>query len=132
VLAAADAYHGLTAEAPQRAAMAPPEAARELEAEAAAGRLDHEVVGATITAGGQKAAAHRAAWPAGLTEREVGVLREVARGRSNKEIARALFITEATVHSHVLNMYTKIGVKSRAGAALFAMENDLIHGSPLQ
>ena len=41
--------------------------------------------------------------------------------------ARKLFIGEATVHSHVLNIYTKIGVNSRAGAALFAMENDLVH-----
>jgi DNA-binding NarL/FixJ family response regulator len=98
-----------------------------LAASAAAGRLDGEVVGATIAAAGQKAAGHRTAWPGGLTEREVGVLREVARGRSNKEVARTLFISEATVHSHVLNIYTKIGVNSRAGAALFAMENDLVH-----
>ncbi len=127
VLAAADAYHALIEEAPHRPRMAPAEAAKEVEAEAAAGRLDREVVGATIAAAGQKVAAPRAAWPGGLTEREVGVLREVARGRSNKEIARKLFISEATVHSHVLNIYTKIGVNSRAGAALFAMENDLVH-----
>ena len=85
------------------------------------------MVGATIAAAGQKMASNRAAWPAGLTEREVGVLRQVARGRSNKEIARALFISEATVHSHVLNIYGKLGINSRAGAALFAMEHDLIH-----
>jgi HD-GYP domain-containing protein (c-di-GMP phosphodiesterase class II) len=127
VLAAADTYHALIEEAPNRSGMGPADAARELEAEAAAGRLDREVVGATIAAAGQKVAAHRMAWPGGLTEREVGVLREVARGRSNKEIARALFISEATVHSHVLNIYTKIGINSRAGAALFAMENDLVH-----
>lgn len=127
VLAAADAYHALTEEAPHRPRMAPAEAAKELEAEAASGRLDREVVGATIAAAGQKAAAPRAARPGGLTEREVGVLREVARGGSNKQIARKLFISEATVHSHVLNIYTKIGVNSRAGAALFAMENDLVH-----
>ena len=127
VLAAADSYYALIEEAPDRPGMAPAEAAKELEAEAAAGRLDREVVGATIAAAGLKVAAHRTAWPGGLTEREVGVLREVARGRSNKEIARTLFISEATVHSHVLNIYTKIGVNSRAGAALFAMENDLVH-----
>jgi HD-GYP domain-containing protein (c-di-GMP phosphodiesterase class II) len=127
VLAAADSYHALTEETPDRPGMAPAEAAKELEAEAVAGRLDREVVGATIAAAGQKVAPHRTAWPGGLTEREVGVLREVARGRSNKEVARTLFISEATVHSHVLNIYTKIGVNSRAGAALFAMENDLVH-----
>ncbi|HVS06084.1 MAG TPA: HD domain-containing phosphohydrolase [Candidatus Dormibacteraeota bacterium] len=127
VLAAADTYHALIEEAPYRPRMAPAEAAKELEAEAASGRLDREVVGATIAAAGQKVATARAAWPGGLTEREVGVLREVARGRTNKEIARTLFISDATVHSHVLNIYTKIGVNSRAGAALFAMENDLVH-----
>jgi HD-GYP domain-containing protein (c-di-GMP phosphodiesterase class II) len=127
VLAAADAYHALIEEAPHRPRMAPAEAAKELEAEAGSGRLDREVVSATIAAAGQQVAAPRAAWPGGLTEREVGVLREVARGRTNKEVARKLFISEATVHSHVLNIYTKIGVNSRAGAALFAMENDLVH-----
>jgi HD-GYP domain-containing protein (c-di-GMP phosphodiesterase class II)/DNA-binding CsgD family transcriptional regulator len=127
VLAAADTYNALVEEAAYRPAMAPAEAAKELEVEAAAGRLDREVVGATVAAAGQKVAVHRAAWPGGLTDREVGVLREVARGRSNKEIARTLSISEATVHSHVLNIYTKIGVNSRAGAALFAMENDLVH-----
>jgi HD-GYP domain-containing protein (c-di-GMP phosphodiesterase class II) len=127
VLAAADIYHALIEEAPQRPAFSPARAAQELEAEVAAGRLDRDVVLATIEAAGQRAAPHRAAWPAGLTEREVGVLREVARGHSNKAIARLLFIAEPTVHSHVLNIYGKIGVKSRAGAALFAMEHDLIH-----
>ena len=127
VLAAADAYHGLVEEAPYRPAMAPAEAAKQLETEAAAGRLDREVVGATIAAAGQKPAAPRASWPGGLTEREVVVLREVARGRSNKDIGRTLFISETTVHSHVLNIYGKIGINSRAGAALYAMENDLIH-----
>jgi DNA-binding NarL/FixJ family response regulator len=76
---------------------------------------------------GAPAAGHRTARPGGLTEREVGVLREVARGRPNKEVARTLFISEATVHSHVLNIYTKIGFNSRAGVGLFAIENDLVH-----
>jgi HD-GYP domain-containing protein (c-di-GMP phosphodiesterase class II) len=126
VLAAADVYHDLIEEAPQRPPLSPARAAQELEAEAAAGRLDREVVLATIAAAGQRAAPHRAAWPGGLTEREVAVLREVARGRSNKAIGRVLFISESTVHSHVLNIYSKIDVNSRAGAALFAMEHDLI------
>jgi DNA-binding NarL/FixJ family response regulator len=50
----------------------------------------------------------------------------VARGRSNKEIARALHVSDATVHTHVINVYGKIEVKTRAGAALFALEHDLI------
>lgn len=127
VLAAADVYQALIEEAPYRPAFSPAQAAQELEAEAAAGRLDHEVVLATIAAAGQPAVPHRVAWPSGLTDREVAVLREVARGHSNKAIARVLFISEPTVHTHVLNIYGKIGVNSRAGAALFAMEHDLIH-----
>lgn len=127
VLATADMYQDLGEDAPHRPAMTPAQAARELERETAEGRLDREVVEAIIAAAGQKVAPHRGVWPAGLTEREVGVLRQVARGRTNKEIARALFISEATVHSHVLNIYGKLGIKSRAGAALFAMEHDLVH-----
>jgi DNA-binding NarL/FixJ family response regulator len=56
----------------------------------------------------------------------VEVLRLLARGRSNKEIARQLVVTESTVHTHVINVYGKIGVNSRAGATLFALEHDLI------
>ncbi|HEX9234856.1 MAG TPA: LuxR C-terminal-related transcriptional regulator [Actinomycetota bacterium] len=51
----------------------------------------------------------------------------MARGRSNKDIAKALFISDRTVQTHVAHIYSKVGVASRAGAALFAMENDLIH-----
>jgi len=47
---------------------------------------------------------HPRGWPAGLTDREVDVLRMVARGRSNKEIARELHIPEGTVHTHVINI----------------------------
>ena len=65
-------------------------------------------------------------WPAGLTDREVEVLRRLARGRSNKEIARELHVSDGTVHTHVINVYGKIEVNTRAGAALFALEHDLI------
>jgi len=53
-------------------------------------------------------------------------LRILARGRSNKAIARELHVSEATVHTHVINLYGKIELNTRAGAALFALENDLI------
>jgi DNA-binding NarL/FixJ family response regulator len=67
-------------------------------------------------------------WPAGLSDREVEVLRHLARGKSEKEIAAALFISAGTVHTHVAHIYGKIGLSTRAGAALFAMEHQLLPG----
>jgi DNA-binding NarL/FixJ family response regulator len=58
------------------------------------------------------------------------VLRLLARGESNKQIARGLHVSEATVHTHVINLYGKIGVNTRAGATLFALEHDLIQVTP--
>jgi DNA-binding CsgD family transcriptional regulator len=63
---------------------------------------------------------------AGLTDREIEVLRLAARGRSNKEIAEHLIVTPKTVGNHIEHIYAKIGVVNRAGAALFAMRNGLI------
>ena len=68
------------------------------------------------------------AWPSGLSDREVEVLRLVARGRTNKDVARTLGISARTVQHHVAHIYTKIGVSSRAGAALFAAEHGLAVG----
>ncbi|HEV3402602.1 MAG TPA: helix-turn-helix transcriptional regulator [Acidimicrobiales bacterium] len=65
------------------------------------------------------------AWPAGLSDREVEVLRLVARGDTSKDVARALGISAKTVQHHVAHIYTKVGVTSRAGAALFAAEHGL-------
>jgi len=55
----------------------------------------------------------------------VEVLRAITRGLANKEIARGLHVSPATVHTHVLNLYGKIGVNTRAGATLYAFEHDL-------
>ncbi len=54
------------------------------------------------------------------------MLRSLARGNANKKIATALHISEATVHTHLINVYGKIGVSTRAGATLFALEHDLV------
>ena len=62
----------------------------------------------------------------GLSEREVEVLRLVARGNSIKEIAAALTISGKTVDNHIQHIYEKIGVSTRAGAALFAVEQNLL------
>ena len=69
----------------------------------------------------------RVGFPAGLTGREVEVLRLLVRGRSERRIAAELFIAASTVHTHI---YDKAGVSTRAGAAVFAMEHGLIHPTP--
>jgi HD-GYP domain-containing protein (c-di-GMP phosphodiesterase class II) len=125
ILAAADVFAALTADRPHRPAFAGDEAARSLEAEAK-DRLDADAVACVLAAAGRRKAPSRARWPADLTDREVQVLRLIARGRSNREVAERLFISRKTVGRHVENLYAKIGVSSRAAAAVFAMEHRLL------
>ena len=66
-----------------------------------------------------------AALPAGLTAREAEVLRLVAEGKTNRDIAVELVISEHTVARHLQNMFVKLGVSSRAGATAFAFEHGL-------
>src|SRR5262249_51517930 len=65
------------------------------------------------------------AYPGGLTAREVEVLRLVAAGQSNPEIAAQLFLSEKTVARHLSNIFTKIDVTSRTAAAAFAYEQHI-------
>jgi two-component system, NarL family, response regulator LiaR len=65
--------------------------------------------------------------PAELTGRETEVLVGVARGRANKEIARALFVEERTVKAHVSSILRKLGLKSRTQAALYALRTGLVN-----
>ena len=62
----------------------------------------------------------------GLTVRELEVLRLVAKGKSNREIAADLVISEHTVARHVQNIFTKLGVTSRTAAGAFAFQHDLV------
>jgi ATP/maltotriose-dependent transcriptional regulator MalT len=73
----------------------------------------------------EPARAARPVLPAGLTGREAEVLRLVAAGRSNREIAEALVVSEKTVENHLTNAYTKIGAENRAAAAAFAVRHGL-------
>lgn len=126
VLAAADAYHARCEDRPHRPALDADAAAAELVAEADAGRFSRVEVDAVLTAAGHRSAAVEVARPAGLTEREVDVLRMIARGHTNKSTGAALGISPKTVGHHVEHIYTKCGVTTRAGATLFAMEHGLL------
>lgn len=64
--------------------------------------------------------------PAGLTEREVEVLRLIAAGMTNNEVAAELFLSAKTVSRHLSNIFTKIGVSTRSAATAFAFEHDLV------
>ncbi len=126
VLAASEMYQSLLEKRSWRPAFAPSDAARIVSDEVGSGRLDRAAVRAVLEAAGQPAGPRRVAWPAGLTDREVDVLRLLAGGHSNRSIARALSVSEATVRTHALNIYGKTGVHSRSGVGLFAIEHDLI------
>jgi HD-GYP domain-containing protein (c-di-GMP phosphodiesterase class II) len=125
VLAAADAYQAMREPRPHRPAYSVDEAAATLRADTKAGRYDAEAVEAVLGAAGHRVPRRREG-PAGLTLREVEVLRLVARGLSNKEIARALFISTKTVANHVEHIYAKIEASTRAAASLFAMQHGLL------
>jgi DNA-binding CsgD family transcriptional regulator len=68
----------------------------------------------------------RAARPGGLTERECEVLRQVAAGKTDRQIAAALVISEHTVGRHLQNIFRKIGVSSRAAATAYAYDQGLV------
>jgi HD-GYP domain-containing protein (c-di-GMP phosphodiesterase class II) len=123
LLAAADAYHAMTEPRPHRAAFSTDQAATILGDEARAGRLDADAVAAVLESAGQQVPSIER--PAGLTEREAEVVGLLARGLQTKEIAHALAISVKTADHHVQNAYGKIGVSTRAAAALFAMEHGL-------
>jgi DNA-binding CsgD family transcriptional regulator len=127
ILAAADAFQAMTQPRPHRDALTADHAQGELTTASRAGKFDPDAVVAVLEAAGQQRPGLRSNLrPAGLTEREVEVLRLVAEGCSNRELARRLFISPRTADHHVQHIYTKIGVSSRAAAALFALEHDLL------
>jgi HD-GYP domain-containing protein (c-di-GMP phosphodiesterase class II)/DNA-binding CsgD family transcriptional regulator len=128
VLAAADVFQALTEPRPHRSARSSEEAAQEIEAMVTAGALDAEASRAVCAAAGVSLRRGRvsAPWPGGLTDREVEVLRLLARGLTKKEIAEELVIAPGTAHTHTVHIYEKLGVSTRAGVALFALEHGLV------
>jgi DNA-binding NarL/FixJ family response regulator len=126
ILAAADAYQALTEPRPHRPARSPEEAAAELGREVRAGRLDGDAVQAVQAEAGHQVPRTRRERPAGLSEREVEVLRLLVRGHSNRVMAEQLSVSYDTVKHHIQHIYDKTGVATRAGATLFAMEHRLL------
>jgi HD-GYP domain-containing protein (c-di-GMP phosphodiesterase class II) len=127
VLAAADTFQALTSDRPYRAALSPERAVDELRLMARGWRLDADAVEAVVTvADGRAGVRSGRAGRAGLTARQIEVLRLVTRGLSNRDIAGALTISPRTAEHHVQDVYTRIGVSSRAAAAMYAMEHGLL------
>lgn len=126
ILAAADVYHALTENRPHRLAIQPEAAARELQAQVRAGKLDGDAVKNVLSAAGHTVSKTRREMVAGLSERELEVLRWLSRGLTTRQIAKQLVISEKTADSHIQHIYAKIGVSTRAGATMFAMEHQLL------
>jgi HD-GYP domain-containing protein (c-di-GMP phosphodiesterase class II) len=125
LLAAADALHAMTEPRPHRPALALEAAIAQLQAEVRAGRHDADAVAAVVEAAGG-GARRRRPQVAGLTAREVEVLKLVARGMSTPEIARELVIARKTADAHVQHIYAKAGVSTRPAATLFAAQHGLL------
>jgi DNA-binding NarL/FixJ family response regulator len=110
---------------PHRPALSAEAAATQLRAEVKAGRRAGDAVEAVLRAAGHRVP-RRLDGPAGLTEREVEVLRLLTRGLSNKDIAQRLVISPKTVGNHIEHIYSKINASTRAAAGLFAMQHGLL------
>ncbi len=120
LLAAADVLHALGEPRPHRPAFDLPQASRIISALP----LDRDAIRAVLDAAGAPSAA-LPPLPAGLTERELEILRRLAAGRTKREIAAELVISPSTVHTHTVHIYAKCGVSTRAGLAMFAMRHGL-------
>ena len=129
ILAAADRYHIMIEPRAYRAARSPEQAAENLVAEARAGRLDADAVASVVKAAGLRSP--RIDQPTRLTSRERTVVGLLARGLQTKQVARALGVSAKTADTHIQHAYRKMGVSTRAGAALFAMQHGIVHSGQL-
>ncbi len=123
LLAAADTYRTKIEPRPHRDALTPAGAATHLRREVTAGHLDGEAVESVLAAAGHQAPRRTTTH---LTPREVEILGQVSLGRSMREIARSLTISPKTVDGHLQRIYPKIGVTTRSGATLYAIEHGLL------
>jgi HD-GYP domain-containing protein (c-di-GMP phosphodiesterase class II) len=126
VLAATEIYVGMTTDRADRPAFSPADAAAELRRLESDGVLEPRASRAVLVAAGhgepRRLSGKRPKNPGGLTRREVEVLRLAARGLTTREIADRLVISPKTADHHIQHIYGKIGVSTRAAAALWAMQ----------
>lgn len=127
ILAASDVCVALGSERPHRPRLPRAELEHELRSLERSAELDPRATRAVLEAAelGVRRAPRR---DCGLTEREVEVVRLVAVGRTNSEIGALLGMSPRTAQKHVMNVYQKLGLESRAGVALFAVEHGLLEG----
>jgi HD-GYP domain-containing protein (c-di-GMP phosphodiesterase class II)/DNA-binding CsgD family transcriptional regulator len=130
VLAATEIYVGLTTERADRPPSSPEDAAAELRRLDSQGVLEPRSSRAVLVAAGhgepRAASGKRPRNPGGLTRREVEVLRLAARGLTTREVADRLYISPKTADHHIQHIYGKIGVSTRAAAALWAMQHTVV------
>jgi HD-GYP domain-containing protein (c-di-GMP phosphodiesterase class II) len=125
LLGAADAYEAMREPRSYRPRLSAEAAAAELRTNVKMGRHDSEAVEAVLQAAGHRVLKRREGL-AGLTLREIEVLRLLARGMTNKDIGACLTISSKTVGNHVEHIYAKIGASTRAAAGLFATKHGLL------
>ena len=130
LLAAADAYRSMVEPGRGRPALTAAAAAAELRAAASAGTLDPDAVAAVVEAAGHRP--ERIVRPGGLTQREEQTLGLLAQGLATKQIGRALGVTPKTADHYVQQVYAKIGVSTRAAAAVYAMQHGLATNATLE
>jgi DNA-binding NarL/FixJ family response regulator len=75
-------------------------------------------------------AARASAPPPALSAREIEILGLLAEGRSNRDIAGRMFLSEATVKSHLSHIYATLGVESRAAAVVHTLEQQIVRTDP--
>ena len=126
LLAVVEAYQNLIEDRPFRVTLTPKEAALRLREAVKEGALDGEAVACVLQAAGQGSRGKKVPQVAGLTRREVDVLVKVAMGLTTKEIGRVLHLSPKTIDNHIQSIYAKLGVNTRGGATLFALEHGLL------
>ncbi len=130
VLAAVEVYIGLTTERADRPPFSAEDAAAELRTLASRGGLEPRATEAVLEAAGHCRPAappsRRQTNPGGLSRREVDVLELAARGLTARQIADRLYISPKTADHHIQHIYNKIGVSTRAAAALWASQHAVV------
>src|SRR6185503_10176108 len=130
VLAATEIYVGMTTDRADRPAHSPADAAAEIRRLESEGVIASRACRAVLVAAGhgesEALSTRRPKNPGGLSEREVDVLRLAARGLTARQIGDRLFISPKTTDHHIQHIYNKIGVSTRAAAALWAMQQGVV------